>query len=449
MRGSIHRRGFLKKSSVTAAGTMIGSRLSGFGLIFSNRAQEPALLGGTPVRSKKWVKWPIWNSDAEGGLISLLRSGRWWRGAGNTIDRFEKEYARLLGAGHCLATASGTTALITAMSATGVDAGDEVIVAPFTFIATYNAVFCLKALPVFADTDAETYTLDPDTIEERITERTKAILPVHIYGLPADMDRINAIAKKHNLVVIEDACQAWLAEYRGRRCGSHGNLACFSFQNSKNLPAGEGGAITCNDEDLIDRCFAVHDHGRPHGSIRGHYSINGGNFRMQQFQAVILLSQIRRIERDADTRERNASHLTARLNEIPGIHTFKMSDGATRSAYHIYPFRYQKQAFKNLPRRKFIAALRAEGIPCGSGYYSPFRFGLIEEQLNSRGFRRLFPKERLEAYRENQGLPGTELLSEETVILTQNMLLGNTQDMDDIADAILKIRENAELLLNA
>jgi dTDP-4-amino-4,6-dideoxygalactose transaminase len=421
------------------------SRLT-FGRNVSARGAELAILGGDPIRTRRWHPWPVWNPNAELGVLEVLRSGRWWRGNGDIISRFEKEYARLVGAKFCLATASGTTALMTSLDALGVDAGDEVLVAPYTFIASYNAIFSMKALPVFVDTDIDTYTMNPDKIEERITERTRAVLPVHIYGLPADMDRINAIAGRHGLAVLEDACQAWLAEYRNQPCGTLGDLGCFSFQNSKNLPAGEGGAITGNDEALMDRCYARHDHGRPRGSVQGQYSLNGGNYRMQQFQASVLLSQIGRIERDARTRDANTSYLTSRLKDIPGILTLKFSEGATRSAYHVYPFRYQKEAFAGLPKRKFLVAMRAEGVPCGAGYRPPAEYGLIEEQLSSRGFQRLFSKQRLDEYREQLRLPDTERLCSEVVTLFQSMFLGNKRDMDDIANAILKIQQNAEKL---
>ena len=162
-----------------------------------------------------------------------------------------------MNAKRCLATASGTTALITSLKAVGVDAGDEVLVSPFTFIASYNVIFINKALPVFVDSDPETFLLDPAKIESRITERTTAIVPVHIYGLPVDMDKINAIAAKHNLKVVEDACQGWLGEYKGKKLGTLGDAGCFSFQNSKNLPAGEGGAIISNNDELMDKCTSL------------------------------------------------------------------------------------------------------------------------------------------------------------------------------------------------
>jgi dTDP-4-amino-4,6-dideoxygalactose transaminase len=329
-----------------------------------------------------------------------------------------------------------------------VEAGDEVLVAPYTFIATYNVVFQNKALPVFVDTNQETFTMDPDKIEERINERTKAILPVHILGLPADMDRINAIAKKHNLVVIEDACQAWLAEYQQKKCGTLGDLGCFSFQNSKNLPAGEGGAVIGDDEELMDRCYSFHNCGRPYQSVKktSNYPVLGTNYRMQQFQAVILMSQMERIHKDADIRLENALYLDSKLEEIPGIIPYKLAPGATRSAYHLYPFRYKKEYFNNLSREKFLSAIEAEGIPCSGGYGPQNEDGLIEEALNSTSYKRLYSAQRLKRYREENHYPNNDQLCREAVWLGQEMLLGTRIDMDDIADAITKIYENSERL---
>ena len=412
------------------------------------KAGTLAILGGQPVRTKSWQSWPVWNKDAEESMISVLRSGNWFRGRGTKVSEFEEKYAALMGTKRCLATSCGTTALLVALHTLGIDAGDEVIVAPYTFIATYNVVFLTKALPVFADTDQETFTINPDKIEEKITERTKAILPVHILGLPADMNRINAIAKKHNLVVIEDACQAWLAEYQNKKCGTLGDLGCFSFQNSKNLPAGEGGAIIGNDDEIMDRCYSFHSCGRPYGSVKrtSNYPLLGGNRRMTEFQAVILMSQMKRIEMDADTRLENALYLTSKIKDIPGIIPYKLANGATRPAYHLYPFRYKKEQFDGIPREKFLAALKAEGISCAGGYGPQNKDGLIEQALNSKGYKRLFSEKRLKQYREENHLPDNDQLCKEAVWFGQNMLLGDKKDMDDIANGILKIYENRDSL---
>jgi len=416
----------------------------------SKKVSKLAVHGGQPVRTKPWPSWPIWDKSAEEQILSVLRSGNWWRGRGTKVSEFEEKYAKLMGAKRCVATASGTTALLVALHTLGVDAGDEVIVSPYTFIATYNVVFLTKALPVFADTDPETFQINPDKIEERINERTKAILPVHILGLPANMDKINAIAKKHNLVVIEDACQAWMAEWKGKKCGTLGDLGCFSFQNSKHLPAGEGGAVVGDDDEIMDRCHSFHNCGRPYGSVKrtSSYPTRGSNRRMQEFQAVILMSQMKRLESDTQKRNENAQYLTSKIKDIPGIIPHKLYDQVTRAAYHLYPFRYKKEHFNNVPRNKFLAALKAEGIPCsGSGYGPQYKDGLVEEALNSRGYKRLYSKERLKRYREENHYPDNDQLCKEAVRLSQQMLLGTNKDMDDIADAILKIYENRDKLV--
>ena len=444
----ISRRYFLEKASIGTASVMAVGAMPAFGF-YSKKTDKLAIHGGQPVRTKGWSEWPIWNKDAEEDILSVLRSGIWCRLGGTKVTEFERKYAELMGTRRCLATSSGTTALLVALHVLGIDTGDEVLVSPYTFIATYNVVFLSKALPVFIDTDQETFNMNPAKIEERITERTKAILPVHILGLPCDMDKINAIAKKHNLIVIEDACQAWLAEYRGKKCGTLGDLGCFSFQNSKNLPAGEGGAIIGNDDEIMDRCFSHHNCGRPYGSVKAtsNYPVLGSNRRMQEFQAVILMSQMKRLKKDADIRLENAQYLTSKIKDIPGIFPYKLCEGATRSAYHLYPFRYKKEYFNNVPREKFLDALRAEGIPCSGGYGPQNKDGLIEAALNSKGYKRLFSKDRLKKYREENHLPNNDQLCREAVWFSQNMLIGTKSDMDDIADAIVKVYKNRDKLI--
>jgi perosamine synthetase len=445
----LSRRKFIASTSAGAAGAMLSAPL--LANAGTGSAAKLALKGGDPVRTSAWPSWPVWNQEAEAPMLSLLRSGNWYRGDGRLCSDFEKNYAQLIGARRVIATSSGSTALIAALHTMGVDAGDEVIVSPYTFIASYNVIFNQKALPVFADTNQETFTIDPHKIEERITERTRAILPVHIFGLPADMNRILAIGKKHQLAVIEDACQAWLAEYEGKMCGTLGDLGCFSFQNSKHIPSGEGGAIAGNNDAVMDRCFAYHNCGRPHGASMagmGENAIRGSNKRMTELQAGILLFQMDRARMDADKRLENALYLNEKLKEIPGIIPYKLADGATRSAYHFYPFRYKKEHFDGLSRNKFRDALHAEGIPTYAGYGKQYYDGLIEEAISSRGYQRLFSPERLKRYREElHQLPENDQLTGEAVMLFQNMLLAERSDMDDIIHAIHKIHETRKQLL--
>jgi perosamine synthetase len=443
---NLTRRKFLAATTGTIA-AVAASRIP----VYANAGKDAgklAINGGKPVRAKAWPAWPQWDKSAEEPVLTILRSGNWYRGQGNTVTQFEKAYAELLGAKRCVCTFNGTNALLTAMHVLDVGVGDEVIVSPYTFIATYNVVIGSSALPVFADTDPETLQINPDKIEERINERTRAIIPVHILGLPANMDKIMAIAKKHNLIVIEDACQAWLAEWRGKKCGTIGDLGCFSFQNSKHLPIGEGGAVVGNDDELMDRVHSYHNCGRPYGSVKktSGYPIIGTNRRMTEYQAAIGLSQIKRLERDTQRRNENAEYLTSRIKDIPGIVPHKLYEGVTRAAYHLYPFRYKKEHFNDAPRSKFLAALSAEGVPCSGGYGPQYRDGLIEAALNSKNFKRSFPKERLDEYRRELNYPDNDQLCEEAVWISQNMLLGSKSDTGDIADAILKIYENRDKL---
>lgn len=446
---NINRREFLSKASVGTAAAIIAVPV--FHIACSGKSGKLALLGGEPVHTKDWLNWPRWYKDAEEPMLEVLRSGRWYRGDGGHVAAFEQKYADLIGAKRGLATSSGTAALETALHVVGVDAGDEVIVSPYTFIATYNVVFNQKALPVFADTDQETFTIDPNKIEDKITDRTKAILPVHILGLPADMNRIMAIAKKHDLMVVEDACQAWLAEYDGKKCGTIGDLGCFSFQNSKHLPSGEGGAVLGNDDELMDLCYSYHNCGRPVVGSKSEFSNYphlGGNKRMTHMQAIILMSQMKHIQADADKRLENALYLNEKLKGMPGIIPYKLSDGATRSAYHLYALRYKKEFFDGLPRDKFLKALKAEGVICSPGYTKQYFDPLMEEAINLRGYKRLFSKQRLDRYRDElHNLPENDQLTEEAVWFFQFMLLGEKSDMDDIANAITKIYKNRKDLL--
>jgi perosamine synthetase len=444
---SFTRRQFLATASTGTIAAVVAGTIPAYANA-GKKAGKCAILGGQPIRAKSFPGWPVWDKSAEEPVLAVLRSGKWYRGSGTVVEQFEKKYAALLGAKRCVCTMNGTNSLLTALHVLDVGVGDEVIVSPYTFIATYNVVLNSVALPVFADTDPETFLINPDKIEERITENTRAILPVHILGLPANMAKINAIAKKHNLKVIEDACQAWLAEWGGKKCGTLGDLGCFSFQESKHLPCGEGGAVVGNDEAMMDRVRSYHNCGRPYGTVKGKtgYPIVGTNRRMTEYQAAILLNQVQRLEADTVKRVENANYLTARIKDIPGIVPHKLCEGATRAVYHLYPFRYKKELFNDLPRSRFLDALNAEGIPCSGGYGPQYKDELIEDALTSKNFKRAFPKARLDRYREELHYPANDQLCQEAVWFTQNMLLGTKSDIDDIAGAIQKIYENRDAL---
>jgi perosamine synthetase len=451
------RRKFIKQNLLTGAGTMLGANsVSAF---FTNNKlknfNSPAILGGAPVldmgQKPKWSEWPIWTpATDEPKVLEVLRSGVWSRAG--VVNEFENEWAKTIGAKRCVTTVNGTNAMICSLVNLDVGGG-EVILPPYTFIATPQAVLQTGAMPVFVDTDPETFQMDVNKIEEKITPRTRAILPVHIAGLPSDMVRIMEIAKKHNLVVVEDACQAWLAEINHKKMGTFGNAGCFSFQNSKNIPMGEGGAIVSDDEELIDRCYSYHNYGIAHGSMIDKHgsglSMFGTKLRLTEYQAAIGLAQLKRLEAQTVTRSANAAYLKSQLEQIPGIIPYKLYDHVTRAAFHIFLFRYKKEEFKGLPRAAFLKALSAEGVPCSSGYTTLNDKPFLNNAFQSKNFKKMYSANMLDfdKYLERNRCPQNNIIcNEEAVWLNQNMLLGPRSDMDYIVSAIDKIQKNADLI---
>jgi len=384
-------------------------------------------------------------------MLDTLRSGKWFRGNARAVSQFEQAYAQLTGARFCLATANGTSALFTSLNAAGVEPGDEVLVPPYTFVATVNVVLRQHALPVFVDSDLETCQMDARKVEAAITPLTRAIIPVHLGGNACDLDAILPIASRHGIPLIEDACQAHLSEWRGRKVGTWGQAGCFSFQASKNLNSGEGGAVLCNDDDFFERCYAFHNNGTglKHAGPGFTYSSTGTNLRMTEFQGALLVAQMTRIEAQARTRTGNAVYLTSLLKEIPGITPARMYDGCTRNAYHLYMFRFDKNHFAGVPRSLFLKALAAEGVPASAGYTPLNTQPFLKNAINSRGYQKLFPAKVLSEWDERNRCPANDRLCEEAVWFTQNMLLAPRSSMDQIAGAIRKIQASAALLARA
>jgi dTDP-4-amino-4,6-dideoxygalactose transaminase len=445
----MNRRSFL--GAVVAAGAFRTSRLGAARLSSQSTpaataAKAPALLGGTPVRTTPFPSWPVADAREEDALVRVIRSGRWNRG--DNVSAFEAAYASLTGAKHCLATANGTSALITSLGALGIGAGDEVIVPPYTFIATINAVLLMRALPVFVDSDLETSQIDARKIEQAITGRTRLVLPVHLGGSAVDLDTILDVARRRGITVVEDACQAHLAEWRGRKVGTYGRTGCFSFQASKNLNSGEGGAILTDDDALVETCYRFHNNSRGRRNTGDDFSYRstGANLRMTEFQGAILTAQMTRLEAQARTRDANAAYLTTLLQQIPGITPARTYPGCTRNAYHLYMFRYDPAHFSGLSRAAFLKALAAEGVPAQSGYSPLNKEPFLEEALSSPGFRAIYSKQRLDAWREQNRCPQNDRLCTEAVWLVQTMLLGPRKDMDDIAEAVRKVHATAAQL---
>lgn len=445
-----NRRKFLKETALLGAAAATSWS---FVPLTLGSISKPACLGGKPlIDAGNWPVWPKWVPRAdEEQILQVLRSGIWSRA--NVTTEFETRWAETIGTKRCLTVVNGTNALITTLANFGVGAGDEVIVPPYTFIATIMAVLANGAMPVFVDVELDTFLMDPQKIEEKITPCTKAIIPVHIAGLPVDMDPIMAIAAKHQLLVIEDACQAHLAEYDGKRVGSIGDAGCFSFQNSKNMAIGEGGAITSNNDAFMDRCYSYHNLGLPYGSAVGTVAsgsvIVGTKTRFTEYQAAIGLAMLKPVDTETTLRNENAAYLRSLLVDIPGIAPYRLYDKVTRAAFHLFPFRFEREAFKGLSREQFIQALNAEGIPCSSGY------GIITDKPYLKGafaekrFKQAYPEDILDfgTYVEkNSCVNSNKLCEQQAVWFTQNMLLGTKNDMERIAEAIKQLYSHADTI---
>ncbi len=395
-----------------------------------------AINGGTPVRdisSRPWPAWPVYDEREEKALLDVLHSGKWGSFNGTQVRAFEQEFAQFQDAQYGVCNVNGTASLEVALRAAGLQLGDEVIVPPYTFIATASAVLITNGVPIFADIDPDTYCLDPKAAEAAITPRTRAIIAVHIAGCPADMDAFTALAKKHNLVLIEDCAQAHAAAWCGRKVGAIGDMGCFSFQASKNINAGEGGIILSNNKEYWEKCWSVINVGRvPDGAWYDH-RVLGSNYRLTEFQGAILRVQLTRLAEQAARRWENAQFLNRELAKIPGIRPMKVDDRVTMHAYHLYMFRFNQAAFGNMTRPEFLKALSAEGVPCSPGYGPLYQTDLFRTQDTVAGTRVDYTK---------VSCPVAErACADEAIWLMQSTLLATRQEMQEIVDAVAKVQQ--------
>lgn len=403
-----------------------------------------ALLGGEPTCNFAWPRWPIHDQSEEAQLLEVLRSGEWWYG--EKVRQFEREFADFQGAAYGVTCTNGTTAIEMGLRALGVVRGDEVIVPPYTFIATATAVVTIGAVPVFADIDPETLCLDPVDAARKISSRTRAIIPVHVSGLIADMVRINELAKSHNLAVLEDAAHAWGSQYEGRGAGTLGRCGTFSFQVSKNITAGEGGILVTDDKDLADLCRSFSHCGRTEGSEWYDHSNLGSNLRITEFQAALLLAQLARLEEHVARRQRNAALLDEALADIAAIHLLAPAPRMTRRSYHMYIFRLN-QTELGISRARFVEALEAEGVPASEGWYRPlYRNGVFANA-------HVGPPHGIRAPMAGLGVDYTrvsclvcEQVCGDAVWIPQNVLLADEPQILLLAEAIRKVVAGATAL---
>jgi len=300
-------------------------------------------------------------------VIEVLRSGNLTTGLGNgpNVLRFERAFAEFVKSKHAIAVNSGTAALHSALLAVGVSRGDEVILPSFTFVATAEMIVLAGAKPVFVDINPETYTIDPAKIEEAITDKTKAMIPVDLYGLSADMEVIREIAEKHGLKIIEDAAQAHGALYKGDPPGKFADIACWSFYASKNMTTGEGGMITTNDDELADKLRCIRSHGEKR---KYHSQMLGHNYRMPEIEAAIGYIQLKKLPKFLEKRRRNAEKLTEKLEECNKIVLPKEPDGYKHSWY-LYTIRLKDA--NAAERDAFAEKLKSCGIGVGIYYHTP------------------------------------------------------------------------------
>jgi dTDP-4-amino-4,6-dideoxygalactose transaminase len=401
-----------------------------------------ALLGGTPVRTKPFPAWPIFGEAEEQRLLRTLRSGHWGRLNGTEVAEFENRFAAMHGCRHGIALVNGTVALRIALLAAGIRANDEVIVPPYTFVSTASAVVEANAIPVFTDVNLNTFNLDPTTVAAAITPRTRAIVPVHFAGQPADMNAIQAIARERRLIVLEDAAHAHGARYRDRPAGSLGDLAAFSFQSSKNLTAGEGGILTTNDDALAESCRSIQNCGRIPGGVWYEHHVISGNYRLGEFQGAVLNGQLDRLEEQTQRRYGNGQYLASRLGALPGVHPQATSADCTRHSYHLFMMRVDAARF-GVPRDLVLKALQAEGIPCSAGY----GFSLPRQPLfKNRAFGPFIPDASPRLDYLQARCPNSDLMCEQCIWLGQSLFLGSRDDIDDIGRAFEKVHDQREAL---
>ncbi len=414
-----------------------------------------AIDGGRKTHPGPWPAWPQPTADDEQAVLEVLRAGTWCsaaRGA-DAVRRFEQAFAAM----HtpppdapaspldlpdvaaepldCVAVSSGTAALTIALEAAGVGPGDEVIVPPYTFIATASACCFLGAIPVFADLDPRTLCLDPAAVAAVWSPRTKAVLPVHLGGCPADLSALSALCRDRGAALIEDACQAPGAAWAGRPVGSWGTLGCFSFQESKNLSAGEGGAITGRGAPL-EIAWSLHNVGRTRGGAWYGHARLGGNHRMTALQAALLRSQLPRFEDHSCRRNAAAAHLALLAADIPGIDPLVPPPEVTRHAWHLFLFRYRPAAFGGRSRGEFLKALSAEGVPASSGYVLLTENAALHDRARSNAALAGVPEPVFDSAR----VPVAQAASEECCWLGQNVLLGGEAGAQAIAAAMSKIQ---------
>ena len=371
--------------------------------------------------------WPQFGDAERTGLLRALEQGQWWRVAGNEVDQFEREFADQHGASHALAVTTGTHALELGLQVLGVGPGTEVIVPAFTFISSSQAVQRLGAVPVPVDVDPATYNIDPAAAAAAITERTRAIMPVHMAGLVADMDSLGKLAADAGIVLLQDAAHAHGAEWRGRRVGDLGSVAAFSFQNGKLMTAGEGGAVTFPETEQYELAYLRHSCGRPRTDRSYLHRTSGSNFRMNEFTAAVLRAQLTRLDEQIATREERWPLLSRLLARIDGVVPQGVDGRCTRNPHYMAMFRVPGLSEER--RNAMVDALIERGLPAFAAFRAVYRTAAFWEIAA--------PDESAEAIARR--CPVSEDLTRDCIWLHHRTLLGTEEQMSAIADVVADV----------
>lgn len=398
-----------------------------------------ALCGGRPAVQRPRPRWPVAGEIECAWMEGVLRSGEWsWMGPHETA--FCREFANFIGAKYCLCVANGTVSLEVALQAVGVEPGDEVIVPGLTWVATVQAPINIGANAVIVDIDPETWNIDPRAIESAVTSRTRAIIPVHLYGCMADMDAIVDVARRHNLKVVEDVAHQHGSRWRNRGAGAIGDVGSFSFQQSKVLTCGEGGAVTCNDEAVYNIAFPLKHVGwGPDMKPAGRYA---HNYRITEMQAVLLRGGLRRLPEETRRREENAATLAEGLARLGGpLRAARRDPRVTRQAYYCMTLHFDPRHARGVSRAEYLAALNAEGFPAGAPYEPVYRHKLLNFYDKTSPIPYRDPK-RVQNYAALR-LPVVEKVCDETgVVLSHPALLGSDEYIGELLTAVRKVNDN-------
>lgn len=402
-----------------------------------------AVLGGSPVRTTPFPAWPVRGPQEADALREVLRSDQ-WGGYHPMVGAFERAFAELHQVPHAVACVNGTVALEVALRAVGVGPGDEVIVPPFTFVASATAVLLCQGAPVFADIDPATLTLSPAAVEALITPRTRAIVAVHFGGHPADLDALTDIARRHGVALVEDAAHAHGARWRGRPVGGWGDVATFSFQAFKLMTAGEGGVVVTHSAELADACWSYCNQGRQRDGGWFEHVRLGTNYRITAFQAAVLQAQLGRLLDQTAVRAANVAYFRERLRQFPAFALADDDGRVDRHPYYLVTLRFRPELCDGVSRDRAIEALQAEGIPVKPTYpYPLYRNPLFRKTsgllTRHNGWRAPQDYERL-------ALPEAERACHDGVWLAHTLFLGERHDVDDILAAIDKLQRDAARL---